>query len=42
MSKNEIKGRIVKTDFERGILENTTSDNQNKVIDPVTFSKLEA
>ena len=40
-SKNEIKDRIVKTDVEKNILENTTQDEQNKVLDPGTYKNIE-
>jgi len=40
-SKSEIKGRIVRTDAEKNILENTTQDEHNKVLDPVTYGRIE-
>ena len=40
-SKGEIKGRIFKTDVEKRILENTTQDEQNKVLDPYTYMQLD-
>ena len=40
-SKSEIKGRIVRTDAEKNILENTTQDEHNKVLDPVTYGRID-
>ena len=40
-SKNEIKDKIVKTDVEKNVLENTTQDEYNKVLDPYTYGKIE-
>ncbi len=40
-SKTEIKGRIVKTDAEKKVLENTSQDQQNKVLEPQIYQKIE-
>jgi hypothetical protein len=40
-SKSEIKGRIVKTDTEKRVLENTSQDQQNKVLEPHIYQKIE-
>ncbi len=40
-SKSEIKNRIVKTDVEKAVLENTTQDEQNKVLEPHIYSRID-
>ena len=40
-SKSEIKGRIMKTDGEKKVLENTSGDQQNKVLDPHIYLKID-
>ena len=37
----EIKERISKTSLEKNILQNTTQDEENRVLDPILFSKIE-
>lgn len=40
-SKHEVKSRIVKTDTEKKILENTSQDQVNKVLEPHIYAKVE-
>ena len=40
-SKSEIKSRIMKTDGEKKVLENTSGDQQNKVLDPHIYHKID-
>jgi hypothetical protein len=39
-SKYEVEDRIHRTDFEKTVLENTTQDEHNKVLDPVTYKNI--
>lgn len=39
--EEDIKERIIKNETEKTFLLNTTQDEQNKVIDPVTFSNVD-
>lgn len=40
-SKNEVGDRIHRTEQEKNILENTTQDEHNKVLDPLTYKNIE-
>lgn len=40
-SKKEINDKIDKTDIETKFLQNTTQDDQNKVVDPNTYEKID-